>query len=812
MGILQESELSENTISKLEEKPRKISVKSNQSPKAAQPSCLRGALVRIFVKKTEPNNKTNKTEEDPSSSQITEDQEEVKGKKRKVTGGIFRLPCLRAAETTGNNDIQDKTEEQSNDGVQEEELKPYSKASFLRKIRCYRLMREKDSTEKEKVIEMAQRKHDRENVDVKPCKEKVVEHSEEGLQSIEQVDVMEEKRKDTTEQESQEKKLGKADNDVQEQEFSQIGEGENSLKKQECCSGKLSGPRKESEKNEGLGQGVGEMGKDLAEQENSLKNQECCTGKLSGLLEESVKIEEPAQDLGGMSTDLVEQKSNLKKQECCKETLSKQGEDSVKIEEHVGNMDKDLVAHENSLEIQECCIGKLSATAEESVKKEEPMQDLRGMSEDLVEQKNSLKKQECSKEILSKLGEQSVKIEEPAKGLGGMGEDMAEQKTCVETLKEKGILLEGGLSLQEDKNLAEQESQIEKVEKMLDGDGVGEQEKGVLEEKGYGVKVGDLDKALSDNVSQAKEVGKQDRGEEVMEKDLPKKESHSVMITGPEELVCTKENTFASELESQTESMGNTENNLSGQQNLEEDLEDVRNFLSGQDGEIEMKGLEEKDMTEQQSQGDRADQKVEKERSHGDKESHDEVVNDQGNKLVVQKSQVERTLKDTPKETLQDFEDNTKKVSEVSLDVQDEQHYMNNMSNQGPSMLDQEPVNTETCQDSSTKMTLGSEDNASIGKKTMTNSIITCASSEEANTQVLGLPKDKVLASKNAIDHTYQEENILHTCVNDQDDGMGRENTDLGTLRVEVKDMVEWLVQEASDRLSNYAEESEGTG
>ncbi|XP_069602652.1 golgin subfamily A member 6-like protein 22 [Ranitomeya imitator] len=799
MGILQESELSENTISKLEEKPRKISVKSNQSPKAAQPSCLRGAFVRIFVKKTEPNNKTNKTEEDPSSSQITEDQEEAKGKKRKVTGGIFRLPCLRAAETTGNNDIQDKTEEQSNDGVQEEELKPYSKASFLRKIRCYRLMREKDSTEKEKVIEMAQRKHDRENVDVKPCKEKVVEHSEEGLQSIEHVDVMEEKRKDTTEQESQEKKLGKADNDVQEQECSQIGEGENSLKKEECCSGKLSGPGKESEKNEGLGQGVGEMGKDLAEQENSLKNQECSTGKLSGLLEESVKIEEPAQDLGGMSTDLVEQKSNLKKQECCKGTLSKQGEDSVKIEEHVGNMDKDLVEHENSLEIQECCIGKLSATGEESVKIEDPMQDLGGMSEDLAEQ-NSLKKQECGKEILSKLGEESVKIEEPAKGLGGMGEDMAEQKTCVETLKEKGILLEGGLSRQEDKNLAEKESQIEKVEKMLDGDGVGEQEKGVLEEKSYGVKVGDLDKALSDNVSQAKEVGKQERGEEeVMEKDLPKKES--------EELVCTKENTFASELESQTESMGNTENNLSGQQNLEEDLEDVRNFLSGQDGEIE-----EKDMTEQQSQGDRADQKVENERSHGDKESHDEVVNDQGNKLVVLKSLVERTLNDTPKETLQDFEDNTTKVSEVSLDVQDEQHYMNNMSNQGPSMLDQEPVNSETCKDSSTKMTLGSEDNESIGKKTMTNNIITCASSEEANTQVLGLPKEKVLASKNAIDHTYQEENILHTCVNDQDDGMGCENTDLGTLRVEVKDMVEWLVQEASDRLSNYADESEGTG
>ncbi|XP_073405166.1 uncharacterized protein [Dendrobates tinctorius] len=816
MGILQESELSENTISKLEENPRKASTKSSQSPRAAQPSCLRGAFVRIFLKKTEPNNKTNNTEEDPSSSQKTEDQEEVKGKKRKVTGGIFRLPCLRAAETKGKNDIQDKTEEHSNDDVQEEELKPYSKASFLRKIRCYRLMREKDSTEKEKVIEMAQHKHDRENVDVKQCKEKSVEHSKEGLQSIEHVDVMGEKRKDTTEQESQEKKLGKADYDIQEEELSQIDERENSLKEQESCSGKLSGAGKESDKNEGLGQGAGEIGKDLAEQDSSLKNQECCTGTLSGPSEDSVKIEEPAQDLGCMSKDLVEQKGNLKKQECCKEMLSKQGEDSVKIEEHAGNMDKDLEAHENSLEKQKCCIGKLCATGEDSVQKEEPMQDLGGMSEDLEEQKNSLKKQECCKETLSKLGEETVKIEEPANGLGGMGEDLEDQKTCVETLKEKCILLKGGLSLQEDKNLAEQESQIEKVEKMLDGDGVREQEKGVVGQKGYGVKVGDLDKALSDNVSQPKEVGKQERGEEgVMEKDLPKKDSHSVMITGTEELTCTKENTFASELESHTENIGNTENNLSGQQHLEEDIEDIRNFLSRQEGQIEMKGLEEKDMTELQSQGDGADQKEENE-SYGDKESHDEVTNDQGNKLVVQKSRVERTLKDTPTETLQDFKDNTEKVLEVSLDVQDEQHYMSNMSNQGPSMLNQEPVILETCQDSSTKKTLSSEDNEqslkSIGKKTTTNNIITCASSEEENTQVLGLLKEEVLTPKNAIDHTYQEENIFHTCVNDQDDGMGCESTDLGTLRMEVKDMVEWLVQEASDRLSNYAEESEGTG
>ncbi|XP_073497758.1 uncharacterized protein [Phyllobates terribilis] len=816
MGILQESELSENTISKLEEKPRKTSTESSQSPKAAQPSCLRGAFVRIFLKKTEPNNKINRTEEDPSSSQNTEDQEEVKGKKRKVTGGIFRLPCLRAAEKTGNKDIQDRTEEQSNDGVQEEELKPYSKASFLRKIRCYRLMREKDSTEKEKVIEMTQRKHDKENVDVKQCKEKVLEQSEEGLQNIKHVDVVGEKRKDTTEQESQcqAKSLGKADNDVQEQELSQVGEGENSLKKQECFTGKLSGPGKESEKNKGPGQGAGEIDKDIAEQEKSLKNQECCTGKLSGPSEESVTIEEPAQDLGDKSKDLVEQKNNLKKQECCKETLSKQGEDSVKIEEHAGNMDKNLEEHENSLKQQECCIGKLSAT-EESVKTEEPAQDLGDMSEDLAEQKNNLKKQECCKETLSKLGEESVKIEEPAGSLGGMDEDLAEQKSCVETLKEKGILLEGGLSLQEDKNVAEQENQTEKVEKMLDGDGVQEHEKGALEQKGYGVKVDDLDKALSDIVSQPKEVGKQEKGEEVVMKiDLPKEDSHSVMITGTEELACTKANTFASQLESHRENIGNPENNMSAQQHEEGDIKDVRNIFSGQDGQIEMKGLEQKDMTEWESQGDRADQRVENE-NHGDKESHDEVASDQGNKLVDQKSQVERALKDTPTETLEDFEDNTAKVSGVSLDVQDEQHYTSNMSNQGPSMLNQESVTSEPCQDSSTKKTLGSEDNKqfleSIGKKTATN-IISCASSEEANIKVLGLVKEEVLTPKYAIDHTYQEEHILHTCVNDKDDGMGCESTDLGTLRVEVKDMVEWLVQEASDRLSHYADDSEGTG
>ncbi|KAM4020564.1 uncharacterized protein ACNLHF_000937 [Anomaloglossus baeobatrachus] len=779
MGIVQESELSENTISKLEEKPRKTSIESSQSPKSAQPSCLRGAFVRIFLKKTEPNNKTNKTEEDPSSSQNTEDQEEVKSKKRKVTGGgIFRLPCLRAAETTGNNDIQDTTEEQKNDGVQEEELKPYSKASFLRKIRCYRLMREKDSTEKEKVIEMAQRKHDRENVDVKQCKEKVLEQSEEVLQSIKHEDVVGEKRKDIAEQESQAKLLAKASDDVQEQGFTvEQVEGENSLKKQVCCIGKLGGPGEESEKSEGSAQSDGDMGKDLAKP-NSLKNQKCCTEKLSGPSEESVKTEEPAQDLGGTSKDLAEQKNNFKKQECCKETLRKQEENSMKIEEHAGSMDKDLAEHEKCLEEQECCMEKLSASGDESVKVEEPVQDVGGMTEDLAEEKNSLKKQECCKE-------ESVKIEEPAKGLGGIGEDLAEQKACAETLKEKSVLMESGLGILEDKILGEQESKIQKVEKMLDAGGVQEQENGVLQQKGYGAKVGDLYKDFSDNKSQPEEVRQQEGGEEVM-------------ITGTEEL----------ESEGHTEKMGNTKNNLSGQQCLKEGIEDVRNFLSGKDSDIEMKGLEEKEMTEWESHGDSSDQKVEKE-SHGDKEGHVEIGGDQGSNLVDQKSQVERNLKDPQAETLRDFEE---KNVEVSLDAQNE-HCTKNMSNQE---LNQESITSETSQGFSVKRSLGSEDNKelleSIGKKNTTNDIITCAFSEDANIQVVGLQKEEVLSPKNTIDLTYQEEHILHTCANDQDDGIGCESTDLGSLRVEVKDMVEWLVQEASDRLTHFADESEGTG
>ncbi|KAG9478243.1 hypothetical protein GDO78_013310 [Eleutherodactylus coqui] len=653
MGVLQmaESERSGNTKSKDQEKPRKPSTESSQSPKAAQPSCLREAFIRIFPKRAEPNNKT---EEDPSSNQNTDDQAGVRGKRRRVTGSIFRLPCLRPAETTGN-DIQNKTEEQSNDVVQEEELKPYSKASFLRKIRCYRLMREKDATEKEKVIEMAQRKHDRENAEVKQCKERVIEQSEEGLQSMNQDEVVGEKETETTEQGCHAKK-----------------------------------------------------------QDVSLGKQECCTGKLHELGKDSVKIEDPAQDLGEV------------------------------------------------------------------------------------------------------------------------GKDSAEQESCVETLKEKSVLLDVDVSLPYDKNLAEQESQIRKVEKLENVlDEVKEQKKEVMEQK-----LGNVDNALSDSMVQPEEVRKQEKrtpNQKDMEIDLPAKESRDLVIvnTGDSEGTmqkCSDElrdaGNYLSEQKERTEKVGNTENNLSGQQCLEEDMENTRNCLPEQDSQKEMKELETKGtMTGQNSQGDIAD-KLKIKESHGKKEDHSERGGDQKNNLVDQDGPVENTMKeisnqdsqytmkDAEAEILGELVDNTTKVSGVSSDAQ---NVTNTMSNPGfiSTILNQEFVSSETFQrqDSPVKMTLGSEDNeelASVRKKTTTNDIITYTSSEVAHTQVLGLQKE-VLTSTITMDLTYQDPHI-HTYVNNKEDDMGCGSKDLGSLREEVKDMVEWLVQEASDRLSHYAQEAEGTG
>lgn len=645
-----ESELSGNTISKGQEKPRKTSTVSSQSPKAAQPSCLRGAFIRIFLKRAEPNNRT---EEDPSSSQHTEDQEEVRGKKRRVTGSIFRLPCLRPAETTGN-DIQDKTEEQSNDVVQEEELKPYSKASFLRKIRCYRLMREKDATEKDKVIEMAQRKHDKENAEVKRYKERVLEQTEECLNHDK---VMGEKGKDTTEQA---KSLGEAGNDFQEQDFNV---------------------------------------EDVGESENSLRKQECCTGKLSGS------------------------------------------------------------------------------------------------------------------------GEESVKMEDPAQGVGSTGKDLAEQESSL------SVLLVGEVSLLDDKNLAEQEDQMGKVEQkehVLVGER--EQKEDMLEQKNCAAKVRDLDNALSDKVSQPEDVGKQEKQEEAMEKDLPKQEGCDIVITDesvgamqkylPENKCPTDElgdgGNYLSEQEGHKEKVGNTENNLV------EDMGDTMSCLAEKDGQKEMKGLENRDKTEKDSQGDIAD-KMENKVLEKDsaEDSHVEKGRGQENNLVDEDSHTEK-VENTKKETSQqdivkdgpvgDFEDKTVEISGVPVGGQDEENSTNNIFNQGVTMtiLNQETVISETSQlqDSSAERTLGSEDNeehlASIRKKTTTINIITCTSEEE------------VLKSANAMDLTHQEPHILHTCVNNEDDGMGCENADLGSLREEVKDMVEWMVQEASDRLSHYAQD--GTG
>ncbi|XP_073454848.1 uncharacterized protein [Aquarana catesbeiana] len=148
-------ETSENAVSEGHDRSQRTSM---ESPKATQPSCLRGGFICLFLKRTEQDRSL---EDASSSNQSTEDKHEVRGKKRKVlSGNIFRLPCLRPAERKeiGEqiNAQVNKVDEQGNQAIPEDELKPYSKASFLRKIRGYRLMRERDATEKEKVIEMEQ--------------------------------------------------------------------------------------------------------------------------------------------------------------------------------------------------------------------------------------------------------------------------------------------------------------------------------------------------------------------------------------------------------------------------------------------------------------------------------------------------------------------------------------------------------------------------------------------------------------------------------------------------------------------------------
>ncbi|KAM3910799.1 uncharacterized protein RB166_019613 [Leptodactylus fuscus] len=648
MGVLQmaESELSGNTISKELETSRKSSTESNQSPKAAQQSCLRGALIRIFPKRAEPNNTT---AEDQASNQSTKDQEGGRGKRRRVSGSIFRLPCLRPAETTAN-DIQDKPGEPSHDVIQEEELKPYSKASFLRKIRCYRLMREKDATEKEKVAEMAQRKHDKENAEVKQHKERVLEQREEGPQSMNH----DEAGKDTMQQEQHAKTLEVAGNDFQEH------------------------------------------------------------------------VEEPGSS---------------RKQESCMEKLPE---------------------------------------------------------------------------------EESEKIEDPAQGLEGTGQDLVGQEGCDETLQNKSALLEGEVNLVEDKSLAEQQSQIDEI------DGARDQEEVVLEQKSLTAKLEDLD------VGQPEQVGKQEKpkpeeDEGTNEKDLPMQESQDSVRTNTESRMektipedkCHRDEggdagNHLSEEEGHTDKVEHTTNNLSGQQCAEED---TRNSLPDQGGQEEMK---EKDMAEQ---GDIVDN-LENNEGHGDKEDHVETgdESDQKNNLD---SQVENTwekvsqedsqdIVKTRAETLEELEDNPVEVSEVSLDIQEEKDLTNMSSNEGlaVSTLNKEPV---TCQlqDLPLKKTLDSEDNeellTSVKKKTTPNNILTSASSEEEHTQVLGLQKE-VLISPNTIDLTYQDSDIRHTCVSNEDNGTECEGQDLDSLKVEVQDMVEWMVQEASDRLSVFTDESEGTG
>ncbi|KAG8552733.1 hypothetical protein GDO81_003022 [Engystomops pustulosus] len=439
MGVLQmaESERSGKETSKEQEMLRKPSTESSQSPKAAEPSCLRGAFTRIFPKRAEPNNKT---EEEPSSNQSTEDQEGVRGKKRKLTGSIFRLPCLRPAETTGN-DIQDKSGEQSNDNVQEEELKPYSKASFLRKIRCYRLMREKDATEKEKVVEVAHRKHEKENVEVQQHKEPVLEQNEDGLQSSDHDGVVGGNAKDT----SYAKSLEEDGNNIQ-------------------------GPNLKVEHG-------------TKQEDSSRQEKESCTTP--------VILENPAKDLAVVDKDMVEHES-------CEESLQ---EKSARLEGEVSLDDKE---QESPVEKKECALVGVKHQEEDMQEQKNGPANVGSVDETLSEKESPPEKPEkhlCIQDQaeLPKKESPGITITDKQESMDIMAKKIPENKGHQDDLRDDGKYLseQEDLSKENETNLSGEHLEEDTRNCLSEQDAQGLEDKDTTE----GDKERDIIDKLENNVS-----------------------------------------------------------------------------------------------------------------------------------------------------------------------------------------------------------------------------------------------------------------------------------------------------------------------
>ncbi|XP_068105550.1 myb-like protein X [Hyperolius riggenbachi] len=723
-------ETPENAVSEGQEKPLGISA---ESPKASQPTCLRGGFTRLFLKRTEQNN----TPEDSSiNNQNTEEMHGIRGKKRRVLGGnMFRIPCFRSAERTDtgehNKGQLDSTEQQCHQTAPEEDLKPYSKASFLKKIRGYRLMREREATEKLKVIEVDQRNEG----------SAIGEHSKKHLELGRKV----------AEHESHENILARKGKAVQKQ----------SLESRRTRS---------NDQNQGS---ISELKKDEG---NTIQQQECQDKNIRDLVETVYEKKSCGEREDGKRQDLAEPTSQGDKVEKLEHDLQEQGNKADR-EKKKGNMieHENLIARPegqchkttkqptgrelgptNNLETQQVKAEMVQETENTLLQHSKDMQTkkMEAVANDLTEQGLGDTMEKPSN-VLPEDGSPKTKVTELEKGLPEQKSNINNEEKLEAELKQKNKYAKSEM----ENTLLGQVCHAE-VPVDLGYSGCAEDSRknedklkgsagNVAEHKSHPEKLGE-----SEHSSVEKDIN------EKQAKDHFLKESNSPENIGQPENCCLEHNNHI-HIVVETDGLVQKETKPRDHLQEQENVNGIRDCLVGQESQTKKRG---------ESEGQiRCSENVE-----ATVPPHDGYENTEG------KTKVQLLEKCT------DYEggscdhllkQETKKMLEENNCVEDLRKLEKVLSSKGKDSSDKDEI--------------------------LITHIICTATPEESCAELPTFKANKAAKPVNV--HFYKQETNQDD-IQDGDNGMMEcENTDWASLQVEVKDMVQWLVDEASDRLTDLA-------
>ncbi|XP_077336405.1 uncharacterized protein LOC143981983 [Lithobates pipiens] len=881
-------ETSENAVSEGHDRSQRTSM---ESPKATQPSCLRGGFICLFLKRTEQDRSL---EEASSSNQSTEDKHGVRGKKRKVlSGNIFRLPCLRPAERTETGEQVNKVDEQGNQAIPEEELKPYSKASFLRKIRGYRLMRERDATEKEKVIEMEQCK---EGFFVEEHHEKKIDLGGKDTKPKRYEDILGGKGKMSEEKESEEmmkeekgsKVLQQAEKaelsaDQGDREIKNLRDPEKTMDEKDNAEMSIGVKRNSMAEHKNATDNVEELGNDLKEQENH-------AGKSNGHKDKDILGQETHKEVEDLGNKITKQEQT--------EGIPEPG-DSIKILEinskRVHELDNDLQEHNQFIHTKKAddvanYLPENGVIMENAEKLENDLQEQKSPEENTGDiAKSSPTQEESEGRARSEFSEHKkdgevlpVVIDQESHA--EIAEDTQKKQDKVEELVE---------------NLPKIKTHEEVVEEseshLIDRDSYKEKRDHLLEKE---IHVQNMKEP--ENLSQKLniQIGKIEKADNSPEQNSHIQKEEKTMDQFPDQAshIQKEENVGNHLLEQNSNSQKESKTRYHFLEEKEDDQFLEEGYHKHKDGEAEDQFLEEdcqkhkdgkaedhflEEDCHKHKVGKAEDQLVEKEchkhkdgkaedqlveeecHKHKDGKAEDQFVEEDGQKRKDGRAEDRFVEEDCQKHKDRKTEDQfPEEECHKHKDGKAEDQFLgkgNHIGNKGKAgdqffeqdgylqkggdCLLEQNSNTESTREPDTlcpeqeghgnnlgktkaqKTEQGSLEEGNLPKKTkcvkkhkeikdrsVKQEIVithtTCTvRSEEPHTEFSTSQEE---SAPNIVDFNYYHQGGNQEDINDGEDDV-KEDAEWKSLQVEVKSMVQWLVEEASDRLESFSQESQGT-